>query len=324
VLPTPLDNPQRPPGTLHPVFGSPDIMVRPQAGPAAAPKWQLGAAAVMNSSIFVPYQLWTFQTAFRWIFPSLEADGAWEPSLDSLIQRHRFAIGMPVNSNIDKALWDAVVGGTHLDATGAVTANAADPLAVYRAPWQSRTALDALGNEADLLQRVLFPQVVADVATVFTEHNTVDVLIHHRDTRPIAPNHSFAVLLFKSNPSKPALLAEDLSAFPAYVRSVLAADNANSPLPAAPAGWTLATTAGHGVNRLNARLDARMPRAVSYDIDLSAINSGDFVLFLAFAGSDIDAFVATPVALPPMPKVADLVTRWTPAAARLVRVLTRP
>jgi hypothetical protein len=325
VLPTPLANPQPGPTTPHSVFASPDIMVRPRTGPASAPAWQFGTG-VMNAFALPPYQLWTFQTAFRWIFPSVEADGIWHPSLDALVLRQRLALGMSVTSDVDKALWDAVVGGTHLDATGTVTAATSDPLAVFRAPWQSRMALTVPGNEADLLQRVLYPKVIADVASVFREPNTVDVLIHHRDTRPIDPTKSFAVLLFRSSRSKGSLLTEDLSAFPAYVRSVLTADLASSATPAAPTGWTLATAGGLAVNRLSVRLDARMPRSVSFDVDLSAsgINAGDFVLFLAFVGSTADSFAATPVALPASPTVADLVTRWTPAAARLVQVMTRP
>lgn len=63
---------------------------------------------------------------------------------------------------------------------------------------------------------------------------------------------------------------------------------------------------------------------MSYDVDLSGVTSGHFVLFLAFVASDADPFLAAPVGLPAPPTVADLVTRWTPAAARLVRVFTRP
>jgi hypothetical protein len=308
------------------VFASPDIMVRPRSGPSTtAPAWQFGASGAMKSTSFVPYQLWTFQTAFRWIFPAVEADGTWPLPLDDLIRKHRLALGLTVLPQINKALWDAVVGGTHLDATGAVTSTVTDPLAVYREPWHYRTALTAPGNEADLLRRVHYPSVTGNVATVFMENNTVDVLIHHRDTRPVPANQSFAILVYRSDRSRSALLGLDLSAFPAWVRSVLAADVAATPTPHAPGGWTVALApSGQALNRLSVALDARMPRSVSFDVDLSAVHNLDHVLFLAFTGSDVDQFAATPYHLPATPTVSDLVTRWLHAAARLVRVITRP
>jgi hypothetical protein len=302
-------------------------MVRPQGNivaPATGPAWQLGAGT-LGSGLGAPsYELWTFQTAFRWIYPSVTADGNWTASLEALVQQHNYQLGRPVAANIDQTLWNSVVLGTHLDATGRVTNTATDPLAVFRAPWHTPTALSAPGNEGDLLQRVVYPQVLLDVAQVYREKNTVDVQIHHRDTRPVAAGHSFAVLMFREDASDATLLASDMTAFPAYLRSVLAADNAGTALPAAPAGWTIVTTGGPGLHRLTVRLDARMPRAVPIDVDLSGVTDGHFVLFLAFVGSDADPYTTVPVGLPATPNVSDLVTRWSPAAARLVKVARRP
>jgi hypothetical protein len=70
-------------------------------------------------------------------------------------------------------------------------------------------------------------------------------------------------------------------------------------------------------------LDARMPRAVPIDVNLSDVKAGSFVMFLAIAGSSVDPCTEAPVGLPGTPTPADLVRGWPYAALRLVQVSVR-
>jgi hypothetical protein len=164
---------------------------------------------------------------------------------------------------------------------------------------------------------------VNDVFHVFAEPSTVDVLIHHRDTEPVPAGDAFAMLLWRSGPSQSALLATDIAPIPGYVNAVLGA----GPVPPAPAGWNRAETPGGSPKlSLPVPLDARLPRAVPIDVNLSSptVPANHFVLFLAVAGSSIDPCGEAPVGLPAVPRPADLVRGWPYAALRLVKVSARP
>ncbi len=333
-IPTPMANPRRKPGAPNePAFASPDIVVRPRANPATAPAWRFKAGDRIDlfnaTDTDFPYQVWTFQTAFRWHFPSITADGTFRSDFANLVQLYRStnsALG-PATQEINKALWDDVVGGTHLNSAGSVTSNASDPLAVYRAPWHTPAAMQALATELDLVEKVRVPKVVAKVQHVFSEPSTVDVLVHHRDTRPVPLGDAFVVLLWHSAPSQAAVLSASVATIPAYVTSVI-----NGGPPAPPAPWKLASTAvGGAMHPLSAQLDARMPRAIPIDVNLSDVTSGHHVLFLAIVGSTVDPCNVAPLPVtttpPPPPSPATpvgLVQRWPYAALRLVRVFKRP
>jgi hypothetical protein len=317
-FPTPMINPRRaasaPPEV---VYASPDVVVRPRANRPTAPGWPFGASVTMTVANVAPYQLWTFQTAFRWHYPSLPADGAWSDQLGDLIELHRARLGLSAGRLIDAALWNAVVGGTRLDATGGVSAAASDPLAVYRAPWQSAAALTALATEVDVMESVVPRRTVGDVWHVFSEPSTVDVLLHHRDSRPLPPNDAFAILLWRSAPSANALLNASVAGIPAFAASLLGATPA-----AVPTGWSLAGPGGGAsVHRLPTSLDARMPRAVPIDVDLSGVPSGHRVLFLAIVGSNTDPLGALPVGT--LTTASALVRAWPHAALRMVRAYPR-
>ena len=326
-FPTPMANPRRRPGvTPHVAFASPDIVVRPRMNPAAAPRWQFGANQI--PAVTSSYELWTFQTAMRWIHPSVVPTGLWTVPFADLVRQERATRGLPAGAFIDRALWDAMVGGTRLTAAGAVSAVPADPLAVFRPSWQSPAAMTVPGaaavppaTEIDVIESVQPNGIVADVWHVHSEASTVDVLLHHRDTREVPANDAFTLLLWQSNVSRPNLLARNLSALPAFVAGVVA----GGAIGAVPGNFNLAVVGGSALHRLPVPLDARMPRAVAIDIDLTARTAGHFVLFVAVAGSlGID-----PCTQPPARPVADLtnvtelVRNWTYAAARLVQVFPR-
>jgi hypothetical protein len=338
-FPTPMANPRRSPtAAAEPAFASPDIVVRPAANSGIAPTWQLGAGTIRQGNV-PSYQLWTFQTAFRWIYPSVSADGLWTDAFGDLIELHRSlnpalpaapAAALGGTRSIDQALWNLVVGGTHVDVTGAVTGNAADPLAVYRPAWVSATSLNARATEVDLIENVQPPRVLGGVWQVFNELSTVDVLIHHRDSRPLLLSEPFVILLWRHAPAAATLLGSPAAPIVAF-----AAQAATHAVTAPPPGWNLVTgLGGVPVNTLSVPLDARMPRAVSLPVDLRtvAVPANDRVLFLAIAGSGTagvanpltDPCTAAPVGLPAAATVVDLVRRWPYAALRLVRVSPRP
>jgi hypothetical protein len=208
-------------------------------------------------------------------------------------------------------------------AAGAVTRSAGDPLAVYRAPWQTAAAPNAVATELDLAQHVRYRQVLGGVAQVFAEPSTIEVLIHHRDIRPVAPGKAFTFLFWQSNAAQAPLLALNAGPIQTYVASVLAG-GAASP---GPLGWNVVLNgAGDPRHALAPALDARMPRAVPVDLNLGPpdVTPGHSVLLVAVVGSDIDLCSAAPVGLPATPTAVDLARRWPYAAARLVKVSARP
>ncbi|MBV1856289.1 hypothetical protein [Catellatospora tritici] len=327
-LPTPMANPRISP-LLDPlkVVESPDITVRPQV-PATAPRWQFGTGVITATSNWaavhnVPvYELWTFQTAFRWHFPSVTADGVWNDALAELISLHRANNGLGAGTRINRQLWDLVVGGTRLTSTGALSSSPGDPLAVYRAPWHSPGAMDALGTELDLMDHVhpIRPVTADRIWRVYREPSVVDVLVHHRDTVPLGIGAAKVVLFRLSASTSAALLSADGSWIPGYIASVISGGT-----PAVPAGWRVEPSVGPVTHPLNVELSARMPRAVSVDVNLTTERLYDYVMFVAVTFSPVDPATVAPFpALPAGGSVADLVQRWPYAAMRIVRVHDRP
>jgi hypothetical protein len=154
---------------------------------------------------------------------------------------------------------------------------------------------------------------------VFAEPSTVDVLLHHRDTNPVPIGNAFAMLLWRSGPSGTTLLATRATDVVAWAQGVAAGG-----APAIPAGWQVGGPAP-GRNALPVALDARLPRAVPIDVDLTGVPTNHRVLFLAIAGSVPDQCAAStiPDPLPATATVQDLARAWPYAALRLVMVNPR-
>ncbi|MDO6442333.1 hypothetical protein [Marinobacter sp. 2_MG-2023] len=308
MFPTPMQNPRRRPGaTAEPFFASPDICIRPEAPVATPPSFR--GSILRNSNL--RYQLWTFQTAFRWIYPSVISNGQWSDQFGDLVERHRRLLTLPApgSRRVDAALWAAVMANAQ-DENGAP--------GVYRAPWQNAAVPDLPGSEIDLMETVVPQRDTNNVWRVFRERSTVDVLLHHRDTRPVAANGAFVVLLWRSDPSQNILLATDCTDLIPFARSL----TGGAPQPI-PAGWNVPLAAdGMPLHRLQVPLAARMPRAVSINIDLSAVPTGHRVLLIAIAGSTADPFSAVPAGA--LERVENLVRHWPHAAARVISVWRRP
>ncbi len=311
-LPTPMARPRLAPGAPpHDVWASPDIVVRPAWPRAAAPPFR----ATIVPTNPPAYELWTFQTALRWRHPHVVADGAFSAGLRDTVAQHRVGMGLSGIARIDRAVWDDVVGGIRLDASSRVTTDGTGDLAVYRAPWQTALAPTAPGTEIDLLD--LVRPVNADQDwTAYRERVTVDVLLHHRDSRRVPVDGARAVVLWMAGPDRDALLATTVADVPAYVASLLGPGPA---LPS-PGGWNAAPAGASGV-ALHRELEARLPLSVSVDIDLGGVTQ-EHVLVLAVVGSSVDAPVVAPLA--GTVTVADLVRNWPYAALRAVTLIDRP
>lgn len=308
MFPTPMQNPRRRPGaTAEPFFASPDIVVRPEAPVGTTPSFR--GTNIWNGNL--RYQLWTFQTAFRWIYPSVIPNGEWSDQMGDLVERHRRLRGIanPGARRIDAALWADVMANA-LDENGSP--------GVYRAPWQNAAVPALPGSEIDLMETVVPRRVRNSVWQVYRERSTVDVLLHHRDTRPVAANGAFVVLLWRSGASQNTLLGTDCTNVVLFVRSL----TGGAPQPTPP-GWNVALAAdGTPLNRLSVDLAARMPRAVSINVDFSGVSTGHRILLLAVVGSTNDVFSAVPTG--PVTSVENLVRNWPHAAARVVSVWPRP
>jgi hypothetical protein len=332
VLPSPMANPRRNPAATPEVdWASPDIAVRPRWPVATPPRFRGNITFTTRPS----YELWTFQTAFRWLYPSCEPTGRWSDAFRDLIRFHRSVLGLSASTVVDAALWRAVVGsaapavvGTTLRvdpadaARGVVTSDAADAPAVYRPPWHTTGNFTGHGTEVDLVESVHPVRRTGDEWTVYAEPCTVDVLLHHRDSRPVAPGAAFAALLWQSAPTAAALRALAPAGLDQYHRDVLAAGPGGA-APAAPAGWTqVLTPGGSAQHPLTTLLDARLPRAVSVDVDLAGVTAGHRVLVVALVGSGADDPPGMPVGAPAT--VGDLARAYRHVATRIVRVVARP
>jgi hypothetical protein len=326
-LPTPLKDPRKPPGppATPTAFGyaSPDLVLRPRPDAGIRPSWPLKPSEFIGAGVYVPeYELWTFQTAFRWHHPSVVADGKWTDGLGELVAQYRStkAALAPAEPKITKAVWDDVVRDTRLTAAGEVSTDPAHPLAVYRPPWQTPAALDAVPTELDLVETVRFPRELADeIPHVYREDCTVDVLIHHRDTNPVPPGGAFAFLFWRKADLHGQNLAADTTSLRAYATAVVG----GSTLPSLTDDWTVVLTAGAAQHFLTVELDARMPRAVSIGFDSRVAPSGRSLILLAIAGSSADLLGEPPVGLGAKPGAIDLARGWPYAAVRLFQTRNR-
>ena len=200
-----------------------------------------------------------------------------------------------------------------------MSAVATDPLAVYRAPWQTAAALNAVASEVDVVELVHPTRVVGNIWRVYKEPSTVDVLLHYRESRPVAAGSAVAALLWRSAPTANALLTTAPAGIVNYAQSLFTGTPS-----AAPAGWNDVPPATGSFHRLPVALDARLPRAISIDVNFSGVTKGHHVLILALVASDTtgDRFQQNVNGTPA--DMNDFVRAWPHCAMRIVRVFDRP
>lgn len=250
---------------------SPDVRVRPRRG--SKPRNPVGLPWTGASGD--TYGLWVFQTALhgRTVAGSqdqlVKPDGQWTPLFDA---RLRAANGG--SNRITLALWRSIVG------SGASFPNA------YADPWAGATP-----TEADLAELIVdLPPAGASPASMGIRPVAakVDVLVHHRHLKPEpAANVKVTLLRREVSGTAPAAWAALAGTFAAPVQTFL--HNGGAP-PALPAGWTFADTATP-VRSPAADVDARLPRAVTFDTDFTGQTAGKRFLLVAVVHSVIDPSV---------------------------------
>jgi hypothetical protein len=116
------------------------------------------------------------------------------------------------------------------------------------------------------------------------------VLVHHRHLTPV-PAAQVQVTLLRRDVSgtSSALWTVIAGGFAAAVQTFLRSGGAP---PALPDGWTFAD-AGSPVRQASGDVDARLPRAATFNVDFSTLHKPARVLLLAVVHSQVD-----PVTLP--------------------------
>jgi len=242
------------------------VRVRPRRGskppaPTAAFPW-IGASPDA-------YGLWVFQTALHVRNtgdPLVKPDGKWTPLFDT---RLRAANG---NSNrITQTVWNTIVG------SGAAFPNA------YGEPWNGSEP-----SEADLFELIVdrpAPGGSPVSLAIGRVHAKVDVQVHHRSGIAVNANQVKVTLLRRdvtgtADPAWAALAA----AWTVPVQALLRGGGAN---PALADGWSFADT-GTAVRSPSGPVDARLSRAVTFDVDFSTTAAAARVLLVAVVHSDAD------------------------------------
>lgn len=241
---------------------SPDVRVRPRQGsrppaPRGLP-WTSGA----NDQ----YGLWVFQTALRTQarFRQCPANGLWSMVFDGCVRTLNGGA-----TRVTQANWNAIVG------TGTATPNA------YADPWNGTTP-----SEADLFEFIIDQRAPAgsDASMgIRPVRARVDVCVHHRDQRPV-PAASVKVTLLRRDVARTGQAA--WAALPgdwtALVQAFLIAGGGAA--PALPAGWTFADAATP-IRDASGPIDARLPRATTFDVDFRGVAAGTRILLVAVVHS---------------------------------------
>jgi hypothetical protein len=177
-------------------LASADIVVRPAPRGAALPALAFPLAA--GESIGLAHNgsphLWSFQTAFRWHFAAVRADAQWSDQLSDLVRAFRLARGLGSSGTINAATWNAVVGGSRITAARQLSAAITDAWSVFQPPWQTAMVATVIPTEADIMELVQPLSVANDVWRVPREPSIVDVLLHHRDTRPVVADGAYGTV----------------------------------------------------------------------------------------------------------------------------------
>jgi hypothetical protein len=279
---------------------SPDVVVRPAWPVDVAPAYP-GAPLVSDLDYLddpdvvrtANFDLWTFQTALRWQHPSVPATGFWSRTLEQFVPEDD--CGRPT---IDETAWNAAMD---------IRIGPDGPLAVYRPPWCTARAPDLVATEADLSELVVPVGGDGSAWVAYAEPCTVEVLVHHRDSAAVPAGGASATLLWRAVDDPGPVLDSRPDGIVAHLTH-------GGP---APAGWQVERRV------LPVPLDARLPRAVAIDVDLSGCAPGRFVLLLAYVESTADDQPRAAPAAGTARSVTDLVRNWSSIAARLVSIESR-
>jgi hypothetical protein len=268
VSPASLTDPtQAVPNTAFSWHASPDVRLIPRQGSRPPSPRRLPWSGDSPDR----YGLWVFQTALHGKpDPLCQPNGQWTPLFDA---RLRAATG---GGRVTQAVWNTIVG------SGSAFPNA------YAPPWDGATP-----SEADLFELIqdLRPASGSPASVGFRRVRArVHVLVHHRHLVPVAASNVKVTLLRRDvTGTAPAAWAALAGSWAAPVQTFLRSGGAT---PALPGGWAFADAATP-VRSPSAAVDARLPRAVSFDVDFTGAATGARVLLVAVVHSTVD-----PVTLP--------------------------
>jgi hypothetical protein len=297
VAPTPLVNPMKDGPANYLWHASPDIRIRQAPLGAAEPIPVAPADLPWNAAAADAYQLWIFQTAFHAIDLLCRTTGLWDNQFSERLRRQDPASG----TTIDAARWGAII----------TRANA------FATPWEG-----AEPTEADLYELIVEdpPNVLGGagpvpppISRVASRNHLVDVLVHYRDLRPLKNDQVRVALLRRPLPDDRALWP-GIALSDAW-KTAVAGLMSGAPPGAFPDTWAVADPATP-TRQLTSDIDARTPRAVTFNVDFTGLASDEFAILLAVVHSTPDPVnVGTLTGA----TIQDLVLNCHQAAARIVR-----
>ena len=281
-------------------YASPDIRIRP------APLE--GAETVPFPGVVTSgYQLWIFQTALHTIDPLCRPTGEHDPFFDDRLKKNNPAKGL----TIDQVRWDATV----------TKANA------FSKPWDGTEP-----TEADLYELIVEDSIDPEagvvppppplsrwpspppVSRVVNRKHKVDVLVHYRDLRPLGKNKVTVTLLQRVLPATVAQWGT-IAIADAW-KSAIEILMSGGPFGGAlPDTWQFAST-GPLTLPLTSDIDARTPRAATFDVNFAIPSVGQYAILLAIVHSDPDKVTSATLT---GATLRDLVLSCHQVAARIIQ-----
>ena len=246
-------------------FKSPDLTFRPAPRPATVAF--SGPPPVTDSS-----SVWAFSTALHRVDPAVRATDQVDDQLRAAIDRFRAANALAgAAGTIDQPLWNAVV----------------TPAATFTDPW-SFPAPVGEATEADL-DELVFPHRARPPLgdSLDAGPTRIDVLVHHRHPVPVAGADVSVTVLMLAVAVADSTNAGAWAALPipALLKQGIV-DVLHGSATAVPGPWVVADTT-HPVLHPTGTLEARTPRSVTFEVDLST-QLGTRMLFLAAVRSSAD------------------------------------
>jgi hypothetical protein len=281
-----------PPRTF-PFNDSPDISLRPTPGAGTVPAAPASVVASpwTKAAHGGAYELWVFQTALHAMDPLVKPNGKWTELFDKRVKARRDddAIAPMGVSQIDDDLWDHVVTAANL----------------FAKPWDGDEPTEAdLYELVEYNRRWIAPRSVIEVER---RPYTVEVLIHHRHIRPLAPADAQVLLL-----RRPITVAESHGAAvaisAAWKNAVVS--RLTGATPALGDGWQVV-----GLANPTSAVTARMPRPVIFTTDFSSAAASSRWMLLAVVSSSSDAVTTAKLS---GANLQDLVLNSHQVAARFV------
>ncbi|MHC5010108.1 MAG: hypothetical protein ACYTG6_04040 [Planctomycetota bacterium] len=279
-------------------FSSPDIRIRIAPG-SPAPASPPTSLPWTDSSPILLRELWAFKTALHAVDPLCRPTQiyAWSNNFKARIKAQRVKHGLTRADEalVDAGLWNKVVK----------TGN------IYAAPWDGIEPTEADLHEL-VYEHTTHKAGVGRVVEVGRQALKVDVLVHHRHVRPIPAAGVGVILLRRQVPSTEGS-GSGVALADQWRANVVQLVNGHT--PPLPDHWTVADPAG--VRRPSGPVDARTPRAVTFDLDMSSAPANSNWMLLAVVSSTTDALEIADLT---GTTLEDLVRGCSHVAAKLITV----